>query len=263
VVAPVTPQQVERPPLTPLVPEPERPKVQKQEEPYEEPAPLLKPLPPVREARIAPPAPLPRPEPPPPEPKLLPRPQPAAPAPAPEPKLISGEAAGEGRVLLRMFEQGSGPGIEIRWPSDAADRERLYDTFVRCFGMRIGIVDDAGRLYLPEGPANQPTQLNMDRYSGFVRRPEGQIASAESRELARVRNYHQAASGGPARIFPRNVDAFLIGGLREAIGDDYLKARSIRAAYRLDNGRVLIDAIVADGRAVPGAIDLSSGRSCR
>jgi hypothetical protein len=177
--------------------------------------------------------------------------------------MISGEAAGEGRVLLRMFEQGSGPGIEIRWPSDAAERERLYDTFVRCFGMRIGIVDDAGHFYLPEGAANQPTQLNMDRYSGFVRRPEGQIAAAETREIARVRNYHQGASGGPARIFPRNVDAFLIGGLRQAVGDDYLKARSIHAAYRLDGNRVVVDAIVADGHPIPGAIDLSSGRSCR
>jgi hypothetical protein len=174
------------------------------------------------------------------------------------------ETTGEGRVLLRLFEKGSGPGIEIRWPSDASDRDRLYDIFKRCLGMRDGVIDGEGRLYLGEGPRNQSTVLNTDRYSGFVRRPEGAIAADERQEIARVRAYHALYSASPARIFPRAVDAFLIGGLRQAVGENYLNTKSVHAAYRLSGSRVIVDGIVADGKSIDSAIDLTSISSgCR
>ncbi len=201
---------------------------------------------------------------PPPEPRAAkvesaPPPLPQAP---PQP-ITDKEVATEGRVLLRMFEQGAGPSIEIRWPSQAGQRDRLYDVFVQCLGMRVGILDDQGHLYLGDGPRNQALTLNTDKYSGFVRRPEGAIAEDEQREIARIRAYHASASGAPpARMFPRRVDSFLIGGLRQAVGDQYLKMKSIRAAYRLNGGRVMIESIVADGRQVAGVIDLSTVASC-
>ena len=189
-------------------------------------------------------------------------PPPPAPKAASQP-ITDKEVATDGRVLLRMFEQGAGPSIEIRWPSQAGQRDRLYDVFVQCLGMRVGILDDQGHLYLGEGPRNQALTLNTDKYSGFVRRPEGAIAEDEQREIARIRAYHASASGAPpARMFPRRVDSFLIGGLRQAVGDQYLKMNSIRAAYRLNGGRVMIESIVADGRQVDGAIDLSTVASC-
>ena len=187
--------------------------------------------------------------------------------PVPAPTIVADnpETAGEGRILLRLFEKGSGPGIEIRWPSDPSERDRLYDVFTRCLGMRDGIVDGDGRLFLPEGARAQPTALNTDRYSGFVRRPEGAIASDEQQEIARVRAYHQlGGSTSVARIFPRAIDAFLIGGLRQAVGETYLNTKSVRAAYRLNGSRVIVDSIVVDGRAIDGAIDLTSVSSgCR
>ena len=191
--------------------------------------------------------------------------RPAQLPPAPTIVADNPETAGEGRILLRLFEKGSGPGIEIRWPSDPGERDRLYDVFTRCLGMRDGIVDGDGRLFLPEGARAQPTALNTDRYSGFVRRPEGAIASDEQQEIARVRAYHQlGGSTSVARIFPRAIDAFLIGGLRQAVGDTYLNTKSVRAAYRLSGRRVIVDSIVADGRVVDGAIDITSVSSgCR
>jgi hypothetical protein len=175
---------------------------------------------------------------------------------------MSSKAVDEGRALLRIFERGSGPSIEIRWPADARQRARLFEAFVHCFGMRVGVVDRGGRLYLDEGKRGAPSELNTDRYSGFVRQPEGDIPDEEQNEVTRVRAYHSnVAYTSVARVFPRRVDAFLIGGLREAVGEGYLRTKAIRAAYRLEGERVIVEAIVADGRQIAGAIDLSAASS--
>jgi hypothetical protein len=228
---------------------PEEPKVAREQEPPRLPEIVPKPEPVKRAPAIE------KPKPSPPAPQAIAPPPP----PAPSKPINEKEIAIEGRVLLRMFEQGSGPSIEIRWPAQASQRDRLYAVFTRCLGMQVGILDEQGHLYLGEGPRDQPLTLNTDKYSGFVRRPEGAIAADEQDEIAHIRQYHQAAAGAPpARMFPRRVDAFLLGGLRQAVGDQYLKVKSIRAAYRLNGNRVIIDSIVADGHKVEGAIDLST-----
>lgn len=179
------------------------------------------------------------------------------------PAVVSSEAIGEGRALLRILEQGSGPGIEIGWPDDARTRNQLYGALKRCLGMRTGLLDNAGRLYLAGGARSQPTAINTDLYSGFVRRPEGAIAAEERSEIDHVRSYHGQRSAAPARLFPRRVDAYLIGGLRQAVGENYLSLKSIHATYRLDGDRVVVEGIVADGRAMEGAIDFSAVANCR
>ncbi len=240
-----------RPVVQPLRPEepPEEPKVEPKIVQAPEPPPSSPPrAEPVKPAPVA--------EKPKPAAPLI---QTAAPSQAAPKPVDEKEVATEGRVLLRMFEQGAGPSIQIRWPAQAGQRDRLYAVFTHCLGMQVGILDDQGHLYLGEGPRNQPLALNTDKYSGFIRRPEGAIAAGEQEEITRIRQYHQAASAAPpARMFPRRVDAFLLGGLRHAVGDQYLKMKSIRAAYRLSGSRVVIESIVADGRAVDGAIDLST-----
>lgn len=194
-----------------------------------------------------------------PRPVATPQVQAAKAPPAPKPPEVNvAEVVGEGRAFLKILEQGAGPGIEIRWPAESSQRDQLYGVLVQCLGMRTGLLDGTGRLYLAEGAKGQPSQLDGERYSGFVRRPEGAIARNEEREIGRVRDYHQVrATASPARIFPRRVDAYLIGGLRQFVGENYLKTKSIRAAYRLRNGRAVVDSIVADGRRIDGVIDLS------
>lgn len=250
-------------PLRPAPPQPpgEKPIVERPTPRDMPPAPNVTPLRPsppkpvpLPETKIVERAPTPRPLPP--TPKSPP--QKTAPPP-PSPAANVAMVVGEGRAFLKILEQGAGPGIEIRWPGDSSQRDRLYDVLVQCLGMRTGVLDGDGRLYLGEGQKGQPSLLDGERYSGFVRRPEGAIARDEEREIGRVRSYHQVrASASAARIFPRRVDAYLIGGLRQLVGEDYLKTKSIRASYRLRGGRPVVESIVADGRRIDGVIELSA-----
>ena len=72
----------------------------------------------------------------------------------------------------------------------------------------------------------------------------------------------QAASASAIRIFPRRVDALLLGGLRAVIGEGYQNTSTIHATYRISGSSVTVAGIVADGRSFPGEIDLSPARSC-
>lgn len=172
----------------------------------------------------------------------------------------------EGRVWLRILEHGSGPAIEIAWPAAPADREELFRRLDRCFGMSVALMDGEGRLYTRGGEPGRPAEIDLDRLSGFVRQPAGILAAAERRQIADLSAYHRARSGlAPVRLFPRAVDAFLLGGLRHLIGEGYMDARRVRARYRLAGTRVLIEAITVDSRTVPGRIDLGQAvrAACR
>ena len=173
------------------------------------------------------------------------------------------EAMQEGRTLLRILEHGSGPSIEIAWPSSMSDRERLYATFRDCFGMRVAVMTDAGVLYALDDGSRDAWDIDLDTYSGFVRHPEGRMTATERGLL---RNVPAAAPGARlVRIFPRRVDAVLLGGLQALIGSGYGEAGSIRAAYRYVAGSVAVTGILIDGRSIGGSIDLaaSAPRRCR
>lgn len=259
------------PDVVPLRPTPPQPKAETPN--VERPTPPQTPrVPNVTPLRPSPPKPVPLPEtkvvermpaprPPPPAPKAPPQ-KTAPPKPSPEANVAM--VVGEGRAFLKILEQGAGPGIEIRWPAEASQRDRLYDVLVQCLGMRTGVLDGDGRLYLGDAQKGQPSLLDGERYSGFVRRPEGVIARDEEREIGRVRSYHQVrASASAARIFPRRVDAYLIGGLRQLVGESYLQTKSIRASYRLRGGQPIVESIVADGRRIDGVIELAAvANSC-
>ena len=179
---------------------------------------------------------------------------------------VDAEAVGTGRALLRILEHGEGPGIEIAWPGTIAQRERLYDVLRRCFGMKLALIDRAGGLYLDDGPKGRTWPINLDRFSGFVRRPNGGITSDERRAAGRVARYHRRLPATDlVRLFPRATDAALLGGLAHLLGDVYRESKSITASYRLRGGRVTIGDIRVDGRRVSGEIDLSRGasRACR
>ena len=156
-----------------------------------------------------------------PRPILKPPPPPPLRAPTSKPAAVAqtvapdAEAAAEGRTLLRMLEHGSGPAIEIAWPASASVRAQLYRRFSACFGLRVAVLVGEDRLYIAEGTPGVPWRLNMDAYSGFMRQHDGDASSEESRELRRIRDVHRlTARGAPVRIFPRHVDAVLLGGLQ-------------------------------------------------
>ncbi len=168
----------------------------------------------------------------------------------------------EGRALLRILEHGSGPAIEIAWPSAPGDREELFRRFRACFGMRLALIDGEGRLYVREGVPGRPAEIDLDRLSGFVRQPAGAMSAAERRQIADLSAYHRAPSGlAPVRMFPRRVDAFLLGGMRHLVGEGYMEVEVLHARYRIDGASVLVEAITVDDRPVRGHIDL--GRAVR
>jgi hypothetical protein len=199
--------------------------------------------------------------------------KPIEPEPAPqEPPTIkvsahsSPRVAKEGRALLRLLEHGSGPAIEISWPTGGSVRHRMYGLLSGCYGMRTVVMDASGNLYNATGQRATKWDLNLDRFSGFVRQPNGYTAPEEHRKAAAIRRYHgMGRIGRVVRLFPRNVDALFLGGLKQALGERYKTARSIRAAYRREGSRLFIEGIVADGVGVDGRIAFATvaGTGCR
>ena len=199
------------------------------------------------------------------------RPVEASPAPAPEPKPqtvevsvnTTGEVAKEGRALLRLLEHGSGPTIEIAWPRDSRQRQTLYRTLAGCFGMKPILMDGSGNLFTREGARGQKWEINLDRFSGFVRQPAGFVAAEERGEADAIRRYHGLRFGtNIVRIFPRRVDAVLLGGLQQILGDGYRRARNIHGTYRQIGDKLFVEEIVADGVPVAGRIAFASRRRC-
>ena len=99
-----------------------------------------------------------------------------------------------------------------------------------------------------------------------MRETNGGLTPDERRGVEEIRSFHRRLPRAiPGRLFPRRVDAYLLGGLRELVGNGYGQVKSIHATYRMVGGRVLVEAIEVDGRRLAGRINLSvvAGRSCQ
>ncbi len=174
-----------------------------------------------------------------------------------KPIVVDQSDVAEGRTLLRLLEYGSGPTIELAWPDAAGHRESLFALLAQCFGMQVALMDAAGHLYVAKGQPNTPWNPNLDRFSSFIRQPTGQLSRQERQAAERIRAHHGGQiSASPVRVFPRTVDARLLGGLRRLVGDSYTTAQAIRARYRLSGRRLVVDQIVADGRTIQGRLAL-------
>ncbi|MDV7338360.1 hypothetical protein RYZ26_02045 [Terasakiella sp. A23] len=207
--------------------------------------------------------------------KPAPKPKPksvAKPAPKPTPKpapvqevvheVTPTEVVG-GRALLRVLEHGKGPLIEIAWPQNARQRDGLHDKFQTCFGMENALMDDAGDLYRVEDARGQRWEINLDRFSGFLRQASGRLPATEQRiKRAVSRRHGQLDDPIMVRIFPRRVDASLLGGLKAVVGERYMQAKSIQARYELKGSRILVRDIHLDGRALKGVVELSKIKRC-
>ncbi len=173
------------------------------------------------------------------------------------------ETKKQGRPLLKLLEFGKGPSIEITWPSKTSERARLYDLFCQCYGMRVALMNDAGLLFDDQSPRGQAWGLNTDRFSGFVRQSQGRATRAETSDINSIRSHHGFRTGNTVRLFPRETDALLLGGLQNLIGDSYLNSKTIRAAYQVSGWRVRISDIYAGNNPIIGTIDLSGAVKTR
>ena len=178
------------------------------------------------------------------------------------PQVVTPTAKSEGRALLRMLEAGEGPVIEIAWPSSPAERARLYGLFTRCYGMQTALLQGHGRLFVANGARGAAWQVNRDAISGFVRQPTGALTATERNVISDIETHHGLRGGAPVRVFPRRVDATLLGGLRQIVGKDYTGRKTIRARYWLDGGRISVVDISTDGTARTGTVVLSPPGRC-
>ena len=214
-----------------IVPDAEKSKIHKTKaEAVKPPEPVQKPDP-IPTALVLP-AP-PKPAPPPPAPKVTevqpapPVPHKATPKPKPKPVRVKAPAKPrapapfvpaaadviEGRTLLRTLEHGKGPLIEIAWPNDRSQHGRLFKHMTSCLGMRVAVMDGQSMLFVAEGQTGLPWDINLDRYSGFLRQPAGWLSPSERQAETAIRMHHNMKTNASGvRIFPRPVDAALLGG---------------------------------------------------
>ena len=169
----------------------------------------------------------------------------------------------EGRTLLRLLEHGSGPSIRLDWPEGSAARSSLYKLLRECYGMKTALMDPNGALY-SSGERSQ-WRPDMDLYSGFVREPTGVLPFNENKEAAAIRiQHHLRLDSKVVRLFPRRVDAVLLGGLQNLLSGRYQNTKIIHAAYRQEGQSISISKITADGIVVRGRIVFSAALAmCR
>jgi len=213
---------------------------------------------PVKLEKTPPPQPTPTPT------KVKPQPTKEKPIEVPPALEVTVAQTAGGRALLRVLEHGKGPLIEIAWPKEERAREALHQTFKACFGMENAVMDAKGDLYRTSEARGQRWEINLDRYSGFLREASGSLPRLEQGIRQAVKRHHGGlGAAGLVRIFPRKVDASLLGGLQAMVGPQYMQARSIQARYVQTEGQVLVRDIFVDGVAREGVIALSPTRRCR
>ncbi|MTI08619.1 hypothetical protein [Curvivirga aplysinae] len=165
------------------------------------------------------------------------------------------ETVQTGRSLLKVLEHGQGPAIQIIWPENAQNRERLYTHLTRCYGMVSAILTQS-TFYRADEIGSW--DLNPDLYSGFLRQPSGRLPNEERTQLRQIQRQNNLHGNlPPVRLFPRQSDAILLGGLQQLIGDNYLKANDIQGRYTLSNGNLRLENINVDGTSVSGSIDFT------
>ena len=197
-------------------------------------------------------------------PEAPPVPKPKKKIEAAAPAVSSTKAMRRGRVLLRNLEHGEGPSIEIAWPDAAGARAKLYEKLFRCHGMRAALMTPDGALYADFGHRGGKWDLNLDRFSGFVRQPSGELSARERHEFAKIEARHgRLPSAVPVRVFDRRSDASLMAGLGGLIGQAYGGSGDIRATYALSGIQVAIQRITVDGKLTAGRFTLFGARSCR
>ena len=165
----------------------------------------------------------------------------------------------DGRILLRQMEVGDGPAVEIAWPENHQQRQVLHKRFVSCYGMVTAVLGSDGYLYRSQDQPGQSWALNADRYSGFVRQASGETVDAEARVISTIQQRHRLSGGTAVRLFPRSVDAMMLGGLQRLIGQGLGGEAALQARYVLDTGSINITDIAVNGVLISGRVQVPSG----
>ena len=118
-------------------------------------------------------------------------------------------------------------------------------------------------MYVADAPSGEAWRPDPDRVSGYARQPRGALPAGERARVAAIRNRHGLSGGRVIRVFPRHVDAMLLGALGAVATEDYRSGNSFRAVYRIVPGGVRVSDIEVNGNPVSQPILLGGdcGRS--
>ena len=120
------------------------------------------------------------------------------------------------------------------------------------------MLDDRERLFVKESLPGKKWQINLDRYSTFMRQISGRSTSQEAQELSQIEHRQSGRTQmTPIRIFSRRMDAYVLGGLGHIVGRNYRSQKSIRARYELNGSDIIITDIIVDGRRREGKIRIT------
>lgn len=181
--------------------------------------------------------------------------------PAKKARPLNAEAHRRGRALLMLLESGEGPSISIDWPASATSRAALIDHLRRCHGMELALLVGDGSMVRLEDSPGHSGPFDIDRWSGFLRLPSGGLTAAEEESRNRLMVLH--GPGQLVRLFPRRVDSGILGGLAQALGEDYRRGQDIRLAYEWEQGRIVLGQLRLDGAPHDGRLVLPEVGPCR
>ncbi len=173
----------------------------------------------------------------------------------------------DGRIKLKAMELGKGPQIRINWPRNLREQQRLQQWMKRCAGMKVALINEDGDLFIAEGTPGRRWELNLDRYSGFVRELGRGTGLVEQQQVSSIRRHHggAVAEAMPVAIFSRAVDAQLLGGVGRIVGERYMDAKWIEAQYQITGSVPEVAAFRVDGVELTGEIKLrvNQKKGCR
>ena len=164
---------------------------------------------------------------------------------------------------MRMLEHDKGPEVSLDWPDERSKQILIFNKLKRCFGMRVALMTTDGKLFRLKENAGNQWRINLDRFSGFVRHPEGSTIKREEQIIRRIRSHHKISNPiQHVRIFPRSVDSALLSRIKNLIGPGYMKAKSVTARYQFSSGVISVTEIKVDGREFPGRFLLPKSGVC-
>jgi len=125
------------------------------------------------------------------------------------------EAIEKGRASLRLLEHGKEEMVNLVWPENPDEMERLYTILKSRLGMQTVLIDRNFRIYSVTDKPGHGSAIDRDRFSTIIRSPEGQLPRSEALTKQRLFTRHHAAKDPLTlvRIFPRMSDALLLGAI--------------------------------------------------
>ncbi len=165
-------------------------------------------------------------------------------------------ASGQDRqhAMKQMDEADEKLELELFWPDNKSDREKVAVILRQCFGLTSGYLLNNGKLYdIRDGKVKV---ANRNFYSPYLRSRQN-IDAKETTNQANLQA--QLGDGTPVQLFSKSGDSYIIGGLLNAARSDQLNGR-VSGSYTISQGQLFIDDIQVKGRRVSGRIALGDAR---